>query len=142
MGNGSWQCSYTISTASAIGSCHGLGSSGGQNSRKKEIDAASVDKIPRDQSGRDRIEGISTTADFLKPSLTVPSPYKKSDLSYLLWPSIQQFVCSKDSNELWFWCQSILEVAEKLCGSLLVHHPEALLMNTYSGNWKRAYMAL
>lgn len=44
MGNGSWQCSYTISTASAIGSCHGLGSSGGQNSRKKEIDAASVDK--------------------------------------------------------------------------------------------------
>ena len=40
----SQQCSYTISTASAIGSCHGLGSSGGKNSRKKEIDAASVDK--------------------------------------------------------------------------------------------------
>ena len=42
--------------------------------------------------------------------------------------------------KLSFW--SILEVVEKLCGSLLVYHPEALLMNTYSGNWKRAYMAL
>ena len=42
--------------------------------------------------------------------------------------------------KLSFW--SILEVVEKLCGSLLVYHPEALLMNTYSSNWKRAYMAL
>ncbi|XP_034708565.1 uncharacterized protein LOC117931671 isoform X3 [Vitis riparia] len=42
--------------------------------------------------------------------------------------------------KLGFW--SILEVAEKLCGSLPVYHPEALLMNIYSGNWKRAYIAL
>ena len=33
--------------------------------------------------------------------------------------------------KLGFW--SILEVAEKLCGSLPVYHPEALLMNIYSG---------
>ena len=34
--------------------------------------------------------------------------------------------------KLSFW--SILEVAEKLCGSLLVHHPKVLLMNIFSGN--------
>ena len=42
--------------------------------------------------------------------------------------------------KLSFW--SILEVAEKLCGSLPLYQPEAHLMNMYSGNWKRAYIAL
>ena len=42
--------------------------------------------------------------------------------------------------KLSFW--SILEVAERLCGSLPVYHPELLLMNIFSGDWKRAYTAL
>ena len=42
--------------------------------------------------------------------------------------------------KLRFW--SILEVAEKLCGSLPIYHPEVLLMNFYLGDWKRAYTAL
>ena len=42
--------------------------------------------------------------------------------------------------KLSFW--SILEMAEKLCGSLHVYHPEVLLMNLYLGDWKRAYTAL
>ncbi|KAL2536324.1 transducin family protein/WD-40 repeat family protein [Forsythia ovata] len=41
-------------------------------------------------------------------------------------------------NRLW----SILEIAEKVGGSLPVFHPEALLVNICSGNWKRAYVAL
>ncbi|KAK2971720.1 hypothetical protein RJ640_004014 [Escallonia rubra] len=39
-----------------------------------------------------------------------------------------------------FW--SLLEVAEHFVGSLPVYHPEALLMNICSGNWKRAHVAL
>ncbi|XP_065860150.1 uncharacterized protein [Euphorbia lathyris] len=39
-----------------------------------------------------------------------------------------------------FW--TLAEISEKLKGSLPVFHPEALLMNIYSGNWKRAYAAV
>lgn len=39
-----------------------------------------------------------------------------------------------------FW--SMIKVAEKLCGTLPIYHPEALLMNIYSGSWKRAVVAL
>ncbi|XP_056160339.1 uncharacterized protein LOC115686969 isoform X2 [Syzygium oleosum] len=39
-----------------------------------------------------------------------------------------------------FW--SMLEILEKLCGSLPLYHPQALLFNIFSGNWKRAYLAL
>ena len=41
-------------------------------------------RIPKYHSWRDWPERISTTADFLKPSLTAPSLYKKSDLSHLV----------------------------------------------------------
>ncbi|XP_021635931.2 uncharacterized protein LOC110632123 isoform X2 [Hevea brasiliensis] len=41
---------------------------------------------------------------------------------------------------LGFW--SLVEIAEKLRRTLPVYHPEALLMNLYSGNWKRAYVSL
>ncbi|KAH9622667.1 hypothetical protein KSS87_015596 [Heliosperma pusillum] len=34
------------------------------------------------------------------------------------------------------------EVAESICGPLPFYHPEALLMNIYSGNWKRANVAV
>ncbi|GAB4861575.1 hypothetical protein Ancab_036768 [Ancistrocladus abbreviatus] len=37
---------------------------------------------------------------------------------------------------------SILELAEELCGSLSFYHPEVLLLNILSGNWKRAFLAL
>ncbi|KAA8520765.1 hypothetical protein F0562_014963 [Nyssa sinensis] len=48
---------------------------------------------------------------------------------------------SKEDNvSIGFW--SVLDVVEKLCGSLPVYHPEALLMNICSGYWKRAYVAL
>lgn len=39
-----------------------------------------------------------------------------------------------------FW--SLVELAEKLTGTLAVYHPEALIMNIYSGNWKRAYVSV
>ncbi|OVA14729.1 WD40 repeat [Macleaya cordata] len=39
-----------------------------------------------------------------------------------------------------FW--SMLEVAEKLCTSLPIYHPEALLLNLYSGNLRRACVAV
>ncbi|KAK3036066.1 hypothetical protein RJ639_029819 [Escallonia herrerae] len=42
--------------------------------------------------------------------------------------------------QIGFW--SLLEVAEHFVGSLPVYHPEALLMNICSGNWKRAHIAL
>uniref|UniRef100_F6H3V8 Uncharacterized protein n=1 Tax=Vitis vinifera TaxID=29760 RepID=F6H3V8_VITVI len=41
-------------------------------------------RVPEDQSGWDWPEGISATAGFLKSSVTVPSLYKKSDLSHLV----------------------------------------------------------
>ncbi|CAK7348696.1 unnamed protein product [Dovyalis caffra] len=37
---------------------------------------------------------------------------------------------------------SLVELAEKLRGTLAVYHPEALIMNVYSGNWKRAYVSV
>ncbi|KAL3517308.1 hypothetical protein ACH5RR_024210 [Cinchona calisaya] len=37
---------------------------------------------------------------------------------------------------------SLSEVAQKLGGSLSVFHPEALLLNISTGNWKRAYVTL
>ncbi|KAK9279962.1 hypothetical protein L1049_013646 [Liquidambar formosana] len=43
-------------------------------------------------------------------------------------------------TRLGFW--SILELAEVLLGPLPIYHPEALLINICSGNWKRAYVAV
>ncbi|XP_023540638.1 uncharacterized protein LOC111800941 isoform X1 [Cucurbita pepo subsp. pepo] len=37
---------------------------------------------------------------------------------------------------------SMPDIADKLCGSLSSFHPHALLINIYSGKWKRAYSAL
>ncbi|KAL6495596.1 hypothetical protein OROGR_030159 [Orobanche gracilis] len=37
---------------------------------------------------------------------------------------------------------SLSEIAENIGGSLSMFHPEALLINLYSGNWKRALIAL
>ncbi|KAK4268897.1 hypothetical protein QN277_022124 [Acacia crassicarpa] len=36
---------------------------------------------------------------------------------------------------------SIFEIVEKLSGSLPIYHPDVLLINISSGNWKRAYVA-
>ncbi|KAJ8529305.1 hypothetical protein K7X08_036140 [Anisodus acutangulus] len=41
-------------------------------------------------------------------------------------------------NGIW----SILEIAELVGGSLPLVHPEAILVNLLSGNWKRSYVAL
>ncbi|KAL5716968.1 hypothetical protein ACHQM5_010067 [Ranunculus cassubicifolius] len=38
--------------------------------------------------------------------------------------------------------RSILEVAGEIRGSLPIYHPEALLLNLFSGNWRRACIAL
>ncbi|KAI3441725.1 uncharacterized protein J3R85_001750 [Psidium guajava] len=43
-------------------------------------------------------------------------------------------------TKLKFW--SMLEILEKLGGSLPLYHPQALLFNIFSGNWRRAYLAL
>ncbi|KAJ4728093.1 Transducin family protein/WD-40 repeat protein [Melia azedarach] len=53
--------------------------------------------------------------------------------------AIDQLKCASDVM-LGFW--SMLEISEKLGGSLPVYHPEALLINIYSGNWKRAYVSV
>ncbi|XP_028767605.1 uncharacterized protein LOC114725277 isoform X2 [Neltuma alba] len=37
---------------------------------------------------------------------------------------------------------SIFEIVEKLNGSLPIYHPDLLLINISSGNWKRAYVAV
>ncbi|KAK9144034.1 hypothetical protein Syun_013434 [Stephania yunnanensis] len=39
-------------------------------------------------------------------------------------------------------CWSMLQLAEMLCGPLPVYHPVALLLNIYSGNWRRACAAV
>ncbi|KAJ4825828.1 hypothetical protein Tsubulata_029099 [Turnera subulata] len=39
-----------------------------------------------------------------------------------------------------FW--SLVEIAEKFGGTLPLYHPEALLVNIFSGYWKRAYVSL
>lgn len=39
-----------------------------------------------------------------------------------------------------FW--SMFEILEYLCGPLPLYHPQALLFNIFSGNWRRAYLAL
>nr|GEW38361.1 hypothetical protein [Tanacetum cinerariifolium] len=44
------------------------------------------------------------------------------------------------STEIGF--ENILEIAAHVGGSLPTYHPEALLVNIYSGNWKRARIAL
>ncbi|PWA57155.1 transducin family protein / WD-40 repeat family protein [Artemisia annua] len=44
------------------------------------------------------------------------------------------------STEIGF--ENILEIAAHVGGSLPTYHPEALLVNIYSGNWKRARSAL
>lgn len=43
-------------------------------------------------------------------------------------------------NKVGLW--SILEVAELISGSLPTYHPDVLLTNISSGNWKRAYVAV
>ncbi|XP_074279658.1 uncharacterized protein LOC141604964 isoform X2 [Silene latifolia] len=47
-------------------------------------------------------------------------------------------ITSDNSNHL----LKMTEVAESICGPLPFYHPEALLMNIYSGNWKRANVAV
>ncbi|KAK9749540.1 hypothetical protein RND81_02G133100 [Saponaria officinalis] len=51
---------------------------------------------------------------------------------------IQPAVASHNENYL----LKMTEVAEKIGGPLPFYHPEALLMNIYSGNWKRAHVSV
>uniref|UniRef100_A0A2P2JY42 Uncharacterized protein LOC105124742 isoform X1 n=1 Tax=Rhizophora mucronata TaxID=61149 RepID=A0A2P2JY42_RHIMU len=44
------------------------------------------------------------------------------------------------SDVLGFW--NLVEVAEQVRGILPIYHPQALLMNIYSGNWRRAYVSV
>ncbi|KAL5998897.1 hypothetical protein ACLOJK_009845 [Asimina triloba] len=37
---------------------------------------------------------------------------------------------------------NILQVGEKLCGALPIYHPDVLIQYLYTGNWKRAYVAV
>ncbi|CAN1309391.1 DmX-like protein 1 [Linum perenne] len=41
-----------------------------------------------------------------------------------------------------FGSWSLVDVVDKLRGALPVYHPEVLLSNIYSGNWKRAYVSV
>ncbi|XP_050385252.1 uncharacterized protein LOC126801830 isoform X2 [Argentina anserina] len=60
-------------------------------------------------------------------------------LSSNLFVASSQLDCASDTK-LGLW--TMLEVLEKLNEALPIYHPEALFMNIYSGNWKRAYIAL
>ncbi|XP_009375416.2 uncharacterized protein LOC103964230 isoform X1 [Pyrus x bretschneideri] len=64
---------------------------------------------------------------------------KKDYLSSSLFVARAQLKCS-GATKVGIW--TMHDVVEQLSGSLPVYHPEALFMNIYSGNWKRAYIAL
>ncbi|XP_042479936.1 uncharacterized protein LOC122060893 isoform X2 [Macadamia integrifolia] len=44
------------------------------------------------------------------------------------------------TSKIGWW--NMLEVAEKLGGSLPIYNPESLLLNIFAGKWKRAYIAI
>ncbi|KAK4849046.1 hypothetical protein QYF36_020205 [Acer negundo] len=67
---------------------------------------------------------ISMTDNHVSSSFFVASDQEKCGSAFMLG----------------FW--SMLDIAEKLRGPLPVYHPESLLQNIYSGNWKRAYVSV
>ncbi|BFG22185.1 hypothetical protein CerSpe_084590 [Prunus speciosa] len=85
-------------------------------------------KILLGDSRRDCKSGIPLEIDL-----------KKDYLSSSLFLARAQLKCGS-ATKLGLW--NMHEVIDKLNGSLPVYHPEALFMNIFSGNWKRAYIAL
>ncbi|KAJ8748468.1 hypothetical protein K2173_003364 [Erythroxylum novogranatense] len=62
-----------------------------------------------------------------------------------IWPTSSLHISMPQQNHCssaMYQCWSILELANKLKETLPVYHPKALLVNIYSGNWKRAYMSI
>ncbi|XP_057981006.1 uncharacterized protein LOC131166445 isoform X2 [Malania oleifera] len=107
---------------------------------------------PKDGTDRDRVSAIFSDGDihkFEKLSMVDNGRECKSGLDAKVKitndQSCTNFAASSpmkfDSGTKPGFC-SMLEIEEKLCGSLPVYHPTVLLMNIYSGNWKRAYIAV
>ncbi|XP_020538564.1 uncharacterized protein LOC105642828 isoform X2 [Jatropha curcas] len=98
----------------------------------------------RERKDKDILSSIFTdfaadVSDLGEPSVPVKTNGKKDCLSSNVFEAKSQLkhgLC----NVVGFW--SLVEVAEKLKGMIPVYHPEALLMNMYSGNWKRAYASV
>ncbi|KAJ0110941.1 hypothetical protein Patl1_00628 [Pistacia atlantica] len=91
-----------------------------------------------DIGGGFKVSSVEDLRGECKSALSVMTNVK-SDLSRVLFLSSDQLQFGSGIM-LGFW--SMLEIAEKLRGSLPAYHPEALLINIYSGNWKRAYVSL
>ncbi|PNY04245.1 hypothetical protein L195_g000661 [Trifolium pratense] len=71
--------------------------------------------------------------------LSITNNVKDNNLSSSLFLAKEQLKYELHSKVgLW----SILEVAERISGSLPTYHPNVLLTNISSGNWKRAYVAV
>ncbi|KAL5859510.1 hypothetical protein ACOSQ4_000806 [Xanthoceras sorbifolium] len=82
------------------------------------------------------VEVCSGQLNFAPP---VKVSMKGNHLSSSLFVASDQEKCGS-AIMLGFW--SMLDIAEKLRGPLPVYHPESLLLNIYSGNWKRAYVSV
>ncbi|KNA22362.1 hypothetical protein SOVF_034760 [Spinacia oleracea] len=68
-----------------------------------------------------------------------PTTKAHSDVhSFLIGDGTQRIPISPNKN----YFLKMTVVAEKLCGPLAFYHPEALLTNIYTGNWRRAYAAV
>ncbi|PRQ58513.1 putative transcription factor WD40-like family [Rosa chinensis] len=109
-----------------------MGSAGGMKEDTSSIffdcELQQFDKTLLDESRRDCKSGTPFKTDL-----------KKDYLLSSLFVARSQLDCAW-GTKLGLW--TMLEVVENLSGSLPVYHPEALFMNIYSGNWKRAYIAL
>ncbi|KAJ7951329.1 Transducin family protein/WD-40 repeat protein [Quillaja saponaria] len=82
---------------------------------------------------------IEDSCGYMKSFQPIKINMKENYLSSSLFLASAQLK-SEFATKLGFF--SILEVVERLTGSLPIYQPEALLMNISSGNWKRAYVAL
>eukprot|EP00257_Ricinus_communis_P018591 XP_015577351.1 uncharacterized protein LOC8263496 [Ricinus communis] len=94
--------------------------------------------------GTDILSSIFTDCDIANSQLREKSFLMKANKNNEYLSSSLSVVMAQlrqgSDKRFGFW--SLVEIAEKLRGMLPVYHPEALLMNIYSGNWKCAYAAV
>ncbi|CAO2835453.1 unnamed protein product [Amaranthus hypochondriacus] len=82
----------------------------------------------------EELSSEKSSEDALCPPLT--KAYR--DVSFQIKNGAQQIAFAPNKDCV----VSMTEIADKLGGPLPFYHPEALLMNIYSGNWKRAYASV
>ncbi|KAG7994737.1 hypothetical protein I3843_01G073200 [Carya illinoinensis] len=98
-----------------------------------------------DRANEEILSAVFTDCDignFKQSCESQPSVemHKKNDFpASSLFIARDRLKCDSGSK-IGLW--SLPEVVERFSGSLPSYHPETLLMNIFSGNWKRAYMAV